>query len=76
MVTLYVRVWIETSLNMVGPAPAQVTLYVRVWIETFNVTYDDMKRAVTLYVRVWIETTGPITKEWAAWCHPLREGVD
>ena len=33
-VTLYVRVWIETSSTSLASLVAAVTLYVRVWIET------------------------------------------
>ena len=34
MVTLYVRVWIETHRLHRGTGQQGVTLYVRVWIET------------------------------------------
>ena len=34
MVTLYVRVWIETSVLLPNITYIIVTLYVRVWIET------------------------------------------
>ena len=55
-VTLYVRVWIETSFLALHPSPDPVTLYVRVWIETFYGTHNIVRTTVTLYVRVWIET--------------------
>ncbi len=34
VVTLYVRVWIETFVTQVQQIDPYVTLYVRVWIET------------------------------------------
>ena len=34
MVTLYVRVWIETAIPQKVTYKSHVTLYVRVWIET------------------------------------------
>ena len=35
-VTLYVRVWIETSHKFYFEGDTYVTLYVRVWIETLD----------------------------------------
>ena len=40
IVTLYVRVWIETISNRQAKISAYVTLYVRVWIETFLRIFD------------------------------------
>ena len=57
-VTLYVRVWIETSQKTEIPSVAPVTLYVRVWIETNLAKLYKTPKTVTLYVRVWIETSG------------------
>ena len=56
VVTLYVRVWIETHINLTPKKTGWVTLYVRVWIETGHRLPADRVREVTLYVRVWIET--------------------
>ena len=55
-VTLYVRVWIETSDIQHNQKYGQVTLYVRVWIETGRSPVRLAEIGVTLYVRVWIET--------------------
>ena len=43
MVTLYVRVWIETKMGKVRPFLRCVTLYVRVWIETEQMEHRTME---------------------------------
>ena len=76
MVTLYVRVWIETGGDYTYLKVGNVTLYVRVWIETNDLRYICLSEYVTLYVRVWIETSlyTVVAAPWRS--HPLREGVD
>ena len=56
VVTLYVRVWIETAGWCSVSLRHTVTLYVRVWIETAGLRLLLRRNKVTLYVRVWIET--------------------
>ena len=56
MVTPYVGVWIETSLDNVHLSHEEVTPYVGVWIETPRRSDNHRPKTVTPYVGVWIET--------------------
>ena len=76
MVTLRVRVWIETSMNHSSFTVVDVTLRVRVWIETSMNHSSFTVVDVTLRVRVWIETLWSSSCMMADLRHPPREGVD
>ena len=56
VVTLRVRVWIETDGQIYPGETGTVTLRVRVWIETLCSPERGTQGQVTLRVRVWIET--------------------
>ena len=75
LVTLYVRVWIETSYHSHTARQGCVTLYVRVWIETHMVIWQlwKLQSPSTWGCGLKPKISLPV---FLSLCHPLREGVD
>ena len=76
IVTPFVGVWIETSLNSLNALREIVTPFVGVWIETPTPILVWSVRQVTPFVGVWIETPMTVQKVMRSLRHTLRGCVD